>query len=192
MYSNLKDKKMKKLLLGALLLLSTLGATSCSTDNECVCLLKINELFYTDNSPHFKIVTCEGESTTLSVNKWGYYNINTCFEPNSKTNNISGFPNENININLNLNLPQYSSLQFEGNYMIVDNILIVNNGYDYKSYSLKSPNNSNITLYITNGKLKCNQTQREYLLFTGKTSDQQYSIKEYLVVKNGSSISITN
>ena len=173
--------------LSFLLLLIITGCTSNieeAYDNDCGCL-KVKELYYTESRPNFIIKNCENISKILYVDSWGYYNINTCFSPYSKTNQISGFPYHSINIEINTDLPAYNVLKFAGEYFIKDNIIIVNNGYDYRAFDLISPDDHNMLLKVVGKKLVCDKTKKEYLIFTGKTSSQEFSVKEYFVEKVG-------
>jgi hypothetical protein len=166
--------------------------TGCSTNiedvynNDCDCL-KVKELYYTERLPNFIIKNCENVSKILYVDDWGYYNINTCLSPYSKTNQIVGFPYHSLNIEIYTNLPVYNALKYTKGYFIIkkNNIIIVNNGYDYRAFDLISPNNHNILLKLVGNKLVCSETKKEYLIFTGKTSSQEFSIKEYFVEKIG-------
>jgi hypothetical protein len=184
---------MKKLILGLIVTLLTYGCSS--DDNETIeCYLKVTNLSYDETFPRFVITTSVWNiNQTLLVRDWGYYIQGECFNPYSKETTISNFPYQEINNELNLSLPIYAPLLCQGNYKIIEDILLVNNGYDIKVYSLINPNNFNTLLLLQNNKLVCQYTGLEYLLYTGETlnRDGKY-LKEYKTTRIENILTIIN
>ena len=108
-------------------------------------------------------------------------------------------------MDLNTNLPQYSNLNFPGNFVIVPNVglrgaVVYNfNNSQYVAYELSDPNhspNSCSTLEISGIEATCPCTNdiNKYNILTGQPieGDGQYGLKAYRVERNGATIRISN
>lgn len=108
---------------------------------------------------------------------------------------------------MNLNLPQYSSLDFPGNYVIVDNIGIKGvvvytpGNNQYFAYELSDPNHSpnscsSMTINGLTASCPCPTDANSYNIFTGQpdasSPDLQYGMKSYRVERVGNIIRVFN
>lgn len=197
-------KTIKRLLLGL-----TLGMLlmSCSQDDslknpisndvcECDRVVVANSInFITKNE-------CDGNEKTYYNSIWGNQTLNTCFSPeNLSLVNNNNIPYRIVSLTINKNLPVYSSINFAGYYVITDNIIIYNNGYKYRAYDMRSPDNPQIMLNITqpvgfgidtSSNAICPVTGKIYLLGIGSTIDLNNTLKEYNVTLNDNNIFVTN
>ena len=107
---------------------------------------------------------------------------------------------------MNLNLPQFSSLQFPGNFVILDNIgirsvVVYTPGNDqYFAYELSDPNHqpNNCSAMSVSGltaSCPCPTDQNEYSIFTGQPTaggDLPFGLKAYRVERIGNVVRVFN
>ncbi|WP_194851708.1 Rieske (2Fe-2S) protein [Nonlabens antarcticus] len=108
-------------------------------------------------------------------------------------------------ITLNTDLPQYSSLNFAGNSVVVRNqgirgFVIYNFGNgQYSAFELSDPNHapnscSAMTVNGVTATCPCPDDNNSYDIFSGQpsTGNSQYSMKRYRVNRSGNMIVVTN
>jgi hypothetical protein len=196
-------KTIKRLLLGLTIML----LVSCSQDDSLknpisndVCLC--DRVVVTNSSSFVVKNECDGNTKTYYNSIWGNQTLNTCFSPeNLSLVNNNNIPYRIVSLTINKNLPVYSSINFTGYYVINDNIIIYNNGYKYRAYDMRSPDNPQIILNITqpvgfgidtSSNAICPVTGKIYLLGIGSTIDLNNTLKEYNVTLNDNNIFVTN
>ena len=112
-------------------------------------------------------------------------------------------PSYPVNLSINLNLPQYSSLQFNGNNIIdysqgIRGIVVFNTGTGYTAFDIACPNqdlSTCSTMVVPNSssiKAICPCDDAEYSLFTGISPGKDYPMKPYRVQVSGNNLYITN
>mgnify|MGYP006159986731 CR=1 FL=1 len=116
------------------------------------------------------------------------------------SNNNPYLPNYPVDLFINLSLPQYSNLNFPGNYVVdysqgIRGIVIYNTGSGYTAFDIACPNQdltscSTMTIAGTNAVCPCDDA--EYSLFTGIAGGKDYPMKPYRVLVNGSSLNVRN
>lgn len=109
-------------------------------------------------------------------------------------------PNYPVDLPINLNLPQYTNLQFAGNYIVdfsqgIRGIVVFNTGTGYTAFDVACPNQdlsscSTMTISVPNAVCSCDDAQ--YSLFTGIAPGKDYPMKPYRVQINGNNLYITN
>jgi hypothetical protein len=120
---------------------------------------------------------------------------------NYKNPNLPNYP---VNLSINTNLPQYANVRYPSNYIIdysqgVAGIVVFNTGSGYNAFDLACPNQAYGTACSTamtiNGieaKCNCNTSENPYLLFSGQSPGQPYTMKPYHVQISGDNLIITN
>lgn len=122
-------------------------------------------------------------------------------ESGSVNNSNPYIPNYHFNVVLNLSLPAYSNLQFASNHVVVNSegargVVVFNTGSSYVAYDLACPNvgyescTSAMSINGINAECDCDDTA--YNLFSGQSSGQKYSMKQYRVEVNGSVLTVSN
>jgi nitrite reductase/ring-hydroxylating ferredoxin subunit len=109
-------------------------------------------------------------------------------------------PNYPVDLFINLNLPQYSNLNFPGNYVVdysqgIKGIVIYNTGTGYTAFDIACPNQdlSSCTAMVIQGvNAVCPCDDAQYSLFTGNAPGKDYPMKPYRVIVNGSSLNVRN
>ena len=109
-----------------------------------------------------------------------------------------------VNLNLNLNLPEYNSLRFPGNSIVlsqqgIKGIVIYNVNNDlYTAFDLTDPNHipsscSKMTLEGIVATCTCGD-DNSYDIVTGQSQNSQdeYPLLQYRVSRSGDNITITN
>lgn len=192
----MKKENMKKFIL-LFITIITIGCSSSDTQN-CDC----NKVISTTSDSFTTKNECDDTENTFINGIWGNQPLNTCFSPEQLEQvDNSNIPYRNVNLTINFTLPAYSSVQFPGYYVIIDNIIIYNNGYKYRAYDMRSPNNPQILLTITqpggfgnnvSSNAICPETGKVYLLGIGSTINLDSKLKEYNVISNENSISVSN
>ena len=127
--------------------------------------------------------------------------ISGCSENNTRSNNPF-LPDYAFSISIDTNLPLYSSLQFAGNVMIIDQpnagirgIILYNSGSGYLAYDAACPNQflaSCSTLKLTGIEITCPCDDAKYSIFNGTSPGLQYPLKQYRTEVNGKIIKIFN
>ena len=131
--------------------------------------------------------------------------ILSCCNDSNFNNNNPYLPNYSFSVNINTNLPFYSNLKFASNAVYtseagVRGLIIFNTGSGYTAFDAACPNQnlsdcSTMTIKGINALCSCDTA--EYSLFSGqcsgnKCAGKQYSLKQYRVEENGSSIRVYN
>lgn len=106
---------------------------------------------------------------------------------------------------LNLNLPQYSSLGFPGNYVVVNNqglrgfVVYTPGNNQYVAYELSDPNHtpnacSRMTISGITATCPCPDDNHAYNILTGQptSGDLPYGMKPYRVERQGNIIRVSN
>ena len=112
-------------------------------------------------------------------------------------------PNYPVDLFINLSLPQYSNLNFPGNYVVdysqgIRGIVIYNTGTGYTAFDIACPNqdlSTCSTMIITNPSSNtaiCPCDDAVYSLFNGISPGKDYPMKPYRVQINGNILYITN
>ena len=111
-------------------------------------------------------------------------------------------PNYPVNYEINLNLPQFASLQFAGNNVVIPEgirgVVIFNTGSGYTAFDIACPNqdlSTCSTMIITNPSSNtaiCPCDDAVYSLFNGISPGKDYPMKPYRVQINGNILYITN
>lgn len=113
-------------------------------------------------------------------------------------------PNYFVNLSINTNLPQYSNVRYPGNFVIdysqgIAGIVIFNTGSGYNAFDLACPNQTwglacsvGMTIHGIEAKCNCNTSESPYLLYTGQSPGQSYTMKPYRVQVSGDNLTITN
>jgi nitrite reductase/ring-hydroxylating ferredoxin subunit len=125
--------------------------------------------------------------------------ISSC-DSGSVNYNNPYLPNYQVDLPINISLPQYSNLQFAGNYIIdysqgVKGIVVFNTGTGYTAFDIACPNQdlsacSTMTISAPNAICSCDDSS--YSLFTGIAPGKDYPMKPYRVQISGSYLYITN
>ena len=110
-----------------------------------------------------------------------------------------------VNTNLNLNLPQYNSLKFPNNSIIISQqgikgIIVYNVNNDlYTAFELSDPNHipsscSRMTVDGIIATCPCTNDTNEYDIVTGqhKTNQALYPMQQYRAIRTGDNVQITN
>lgn len=112
-----------------------------------------------------------------------------------------------VNFTANLDLPQFNTLKFDNNTVIVDSdgigirgILIHRVTEDlFLAYELSDPNHtpndcSALIIEGNTAKCPCEEDDNEYNIITGQpvSGDGQYGLKAYRIEKRGNSLVISN
>ena len=122
----------------------------------------------------------------------------SCSEQGIRNNNPN-LPNYAVLIDLNLNLPEYSSLKFVSNAVLIPGkgvrgVVVFNTGSGYNAFDVACPNqalSSCSTMTIKGINLLCACDNEEYSLFSGQ-SKLQYPLKQYRVQVNGEVLRVYN
>ncbi|WP_072987989.1 Rieske (2Fe-2S) protein [Flavobacterium segetis] len=122
----------------------------------------------------------------------------SCSEQGIRNNNPN-LPNYAVLIDLNLNLPEYSSLKFVSNAVLIPGkgvrgVVVFNTGSGYNAFDVACPNqalSSCSTMTIKGINLLCPCDNEEYSLFSGQ-SKLQYPLKQYRVQVNGEVLRVYN
>lgn len=125
--------------------------------------------------------------------------ISSC-DSGSVNYNNPYLPNYPVDLPINLNLPQYSNLQFAGNYIIdfsqgVSGIVVFNTGTGYTAFDIACPNqdlSSCTPMTISAPNAICSCDDASYSLFTGIAPGKDYPMKPYRVQINGNNLYISN
>ena len=110
-----------------------------------------------------------------------------------------------VSLNLNLNLPEYSSLKFPGNHIIINQqgikgIVVYNvNNNLYTAFELSDPNHipnscSKMTVEGIVASCPCENDTHSYDIVTGqhRSNEGLYAMLQYLAVRTGDNIQISN
>ena len=122
----------------------------------------------------------------------------SCSEQGIRNSNPN-LPNYAVLIDLNLNLPEYSSLKFVSNAVLIPGkgvrgVVVFNTGSGYNAFDVACPNqalSSCSTMTIKGINLLCACDNEEYSLFSGQ-SKLQYPLKQYRVQVNGEVLRVYN
>ena len=128
-----------------------------------------------------------------------------CNKDDSRNDNNPNLLNPLVSLNLNLNLPQYNTLKFPNNSLIITEqgikgIVIYNLNNDlYIAFELSDPNHvpSSCSLMTINGIIAscpCTTDSNEYDIVTGqhKTNQNLYPMQQYSAVRTGDNLQISN
>jgi hypothetical protein len=131
--------------------------------------------------------------------------ITSCKKDDSPNDNNPNLLNPLVSANLNLNLPQYNTLKFPGNSLIVPDqgikgVVIYNVNDDlYTAFELSDPNHipSSCSKMTINGIIAtcpCTTDSNEYDIVTGqhKTNQSLYPMQQYQAVRTGDNIRLSN
>lgn len=123
----------------------------------------------------------------------------------SCNNNDDGntiLPNIPVNVSLNLDLPSYQSLLFNSGNAYVPNqgikgiIVFRFSNTDFRAWDAACPHispNDCSTMTIKGVKMVCSCDNTEFSILDGSPlSGTKYSARQYKVVKNGNTLTITN
>jgi nitrite reductase/ring-hydroxylating ferredoxin subunit len=124
--------------------------------------------------------------------------LNSCSDQVARNNNPN-LPNYTVLIDINLNLPEYSSLKFVSNAVLIPargvrGVVVFNTGSGYNAFDAACPNqplSSCSTMTIKGINLLCACDNEEYSLFTGQ-GKLQYPLKQYRVEVNGTVLRVFN
>ncbi|MEC5164395.1 nitrite reductase/ring-hydroxylating ferredoxin subunit [Flavobacterium sp. PL11] len=124
--------------------------------------------------------------------------LTSCTEQGIRNNNPY-LPNYAVLIDLNLKLPEYSSLKFVSNAVLIPGkgvrgVVVFNTGSGYNAFDAACPNqtlSSCSTMTIKGINLLCPCDNEEYSLFSGQ-SKLQYPLKQYRVQVNGDVLRVYN
>ncbi|MCL6461851.1 MAG: hypothetical protein I4O51_08270 [Flavobacterium micromati] len=124
--------------------------------------------------------------------------LNSCSEQVARNDNPN-LPNYTVLIDLNLNLPEYSSLKFVSNAVLIPGrgvrgVVVFNTGSGYNAFDAACPNqplSSCSTMTIKGINLLCACDNEEYSLFTGQ-GKLQYPLKQYRAELNGDVLRVFN
>jgi hypothetical protein len=182
------EKQIIKLMRKYFIVIFTLLLVSCTEDTyEKDC-----NLYNVTKSDinFFTVEDCNGEEpfNFLLKSEWGDYNQGEIFNPYAETRDIPTVPIRSLNITINLWLPMYNHLQFGGNYIVINSVIIVNNGFCYRCFDLLDPFSS-IIMSVNNDSITGNNGYN-YLIRTGATYNKQNKLREYKVKEEGSSLII--
>lgn len=119
-------------------------------------------------------------------------------------NNNQYLQNISFSKEINTNLPQYNSLKFPGNSVLITDagagiqgIIVVAAGVnDYRAWEASCPNQYPVAcsrLTISGGYAKCSCENSEYNIYVGSgTNGEQYSLKQYKTEILGNIIRVYN
>ncbi len=129
----------------------------------------------------------------------------SCKKDDSPIDNNPNLLTPLISLNLNLNLPQYNSLKFPNNSIIISQqgvrgIIIYNVNNDlYTAFDLSDPNHlpSNCSAMTVNGIIAncpCTDDTNEYDIVTGqhKTNQNLYPMQQYRAIRIGDNLEVSN
>ncbi len=110
--------------------------------------------------------------------------------------------NVSFNIEINLDLPEYNSLKYANNSVLVQNIgikgvIVFNTGNGYNAFEASDPNHypsSCSQMQPNQFTCKCDCEDNQYSLHTGQITHGtgQYSLKAYHVSQSGNRLRIYN
>ncbi|MFT4847925.1 MAG: hypothetical protein ACI83B_000448 [Sediminicola sp.] len=129
----------------------------------------------------------------------------SCTNDDTRNDNNPNLLSPLISVNLNLNLPQFNPLKFPGNSLILDGegirgVVIYNVNNDlYTAFELSDPNHTpnGCSKMLINGILAscpCTTDTNIYDIVTGQHQSNEvlYPLQQYLVIRNGDNIQVTN
>jgi len=129
----------------------------------------------------------------------------SCKNDDDQNNNNPYLVSPLVNLNLNLNLPEYNSLKFPGNSVIVNNqgikgIVIYNvNNELYTAFDLTDPNHvpnscSRMTIEGIVASCPCDNEDNNYDIVTGQhtTDENKYPMQQYFAERIGDNVRISN
>lgn len=130
----------------------------------------------------------------------------SCKEDDDNTNNNPNLITSPVNFNLNLDLPEYNNLNFDGNFIVLEQlgirgIVVYNLNSDlYTAFDLADPNHpvTSCSTMIVDGVLAscpCDTDANVYDIITGQLQDPQpgtYPMLAYRVERNGNILRISN
>jgi hypothetical protein len=129
----------------------------------------------------------------------------SCTNDDTRNDNNPNLLSPLISVNLNLNLPQFNPLKFPGNSLILDGegirgVVIYNVNNDlYTAFELSDPNHTpnGCSKMSINGILAscpCTTDTNIYDIVTGQHQSNEvlYPLQQYLVIRNGDNIQVTN
>jgi len=130
--------------------------------------------------------------------------LQSCNKDDGPLNNNPNLANIGVNLTLDLNLPQYNQLNFPGNSFVtglqgIKGIVIYNiDNSQYTAHELTDPNhppNDCSTAQIDGLTATCSCGDGNmYNIVTGQQTagEGQYPLRAYQIVREGSSLRITN
>ncbi len=120
----------------------------------------------------------------------------------NKTYNNPYLEDVSFSISINLDLPEYSSLQFANNSVLVHNIgikgvIVFNTGNSFTAFEASDPNHypsACSTMQPNQFTCRCDCEDNTYSLYTGQltSGDGEYPMKPYHVTQNGNTLRIYN
>ncbi len=129
----------------------------------------------------------------------------SCNKDDSPNDNNPFLISPIVNVNLNLNLPEFNSLKFPGNSVILSNegirgIVVYNvNNSLYTAFELSDPNHvpnscSTMTVEGVIATCPCTNDSNTYDIVTGQhgTDPGQFPLQQYRIERTGDNIFITN
>jgi len=129
----------------------------------------------------------------------------SCKKDDSLNDNNPNLQSPIVNLNLSLNLPQYNTLKFPGNSLIISEqgikgivIHCIDETF-YTAFELSDPNhipNSCSKMILTGiiTSCPCTSDSNEYNIITGQHTTNQglYPMQQYRATRNGDVIQISN
>ena len=110
--------------------------------------------------------------------------------------------NPSFSIEVNMDLPEYQSLKYANNSVLVYNVgikgvLVFNTGSSYVAYEASDPNHfpSDCSQMQPNQfTCKCDCEENQYSLYTGQLTEGtgEYGLKPYHISQNGNRLRISN
>ncbi len=107
-----------------------------------------------------------------------------------------------FSIEINMNLPEYSSLKYANNSVLVHNagikgVLVFNTGNGYNAFEASDPNHypsACSTMQPNQFTCKCDCEENTYSLHTGQLSsgEGRYGLKPYHIVQSENKLIISN
>lgn len=117
-------------------------------------------------------------------------------------NNNPYLANISFSVQVNMNLPLYSSLQFAGNSVKVNEtnvgnrgIIVFNTGSGYVAFDGACPNqalSSCSTLTLNSSTATCPCDDAVYNLYNGQAPGLQYPLKQYRAEVSGTTVIVSN
>jgi nitrite reductase/ring-hydroxylating ferredoxin subunit len=108
----------------------------------------------------------------------------------------------NFSVEINLDLPEYISLKYANNSVLIHNagikgIIVFNNGNGYNAFEASDPNhypNNCSQMQPNQFTCTCNCEDNQYSLYTGQIThgDGKYSLKPYHISQSGNRLRISN
>lgn len=127
--------------------------------------------------------------------------LNSACKKRTKYNNPY-LQNVNFSIQINLDLPEYSTLKYSNNSVLVHNagikgVIVFNTGNGYNAFEASDPNHypsECSTMQPNQFTCRCDCENNTYSLHTGQLSsgDGIYGLKPYHVVLSGNKLIISN